>query len=99
MRRHSAEVQFLARASGWTFFGHEIAAGAARRSRSTAGAIGATGIVVPSADRSRGARARDGRDGVTARAPKGALITGTASVVVERVFAKGRAWRISVPRI
>lgn len=94
-----ARVQFSAATSGWTFCEGETVACAARVSRSIAGAIGATGIVVPNAERLLGGKAFDERGVVIEQVPKAVLITETVSARAELAGDIAQPWRINVPRI
>jgi hypothetical protein len=82
---------------GW-IFEHETAGVAVPPSLSAAGAIGATGTVVPIVVRPPGT-SDDGALGVaTERRPRGEPITETESGTAEHDF-EHTAWRITVPGI
>jgi hypothetical protein len=97
--RASNRGPVLVRSAGWSFFGHEIVAIAARVSRFAAGAIGAIDIVVPHAKPPGAARANEVQDGDIELRLKGEQIIEIASVIVAPVFVLVRAWRINVPGI
>src|SRR5690242_19993707 len=96
MRDSRAEVQFSPAPRGWTLFEHEIARAAVPVSRSAAGAIGATGIVVPIAAALRVSAALDARVENTDRRRKAEPITEIGSAIGELVVGHVRAWRINV---